>query len=368
MIEVEPPPAKPRAGRRGYALAALALVVVAVGAVVFARGIDPARVGVGAPDPNNLPVGPEAPRLAGDTGWINSPPLTEADLAGKVVVYDFWTYSCVNCVRTLPYLRAWYDRYAPDGLVIVGVHSPEFEFEKARANVEAATMRLGVTWPVVQDNRKAIWDRFANQWWPAKYVADRDGKLRYTHIGEGAYTETENVLRSLLGVDEAAPRAGSSPDPAETSPAGALITPETYLGGLRGQTGARAGERTYPEPGPLVPGEARLVGTWETDEESVYAMQPGAAIVLQYRAREVNLVLAPPRDGVVDVSVLLDGQPLPPAYRAGDVRVDEAGATTIRVDQPRMYRIVLGPGVEEHQLRLTAAARGMTAYAFTFGG
>src|SRR5262249_2202352 len=150
----------------------------------------------GQVDTNHLPVGRTAPALD-STGWINSSPLTTADLRGKVVLYDFWTYSCINCQRTFPYLRSWYDRYRSAGLVIVGIHSPEFDFEHVRSNVEAAVKRYDVTWPVALDNDMKIWDAFANQYWPADYLADRQGKIRYTHFGEGDYTNTENVIRSL---------------------------------------------------------------------------------------------------------------------------------------------------------------------------
>ena len=152
------------------------------------------------------PTSGPAPALEAK-GWINSPPLTPSALTGKVVLYDIWTYSCINCVRTFPYVRAWYDRYRADGLVVVGVHSPEFDFEKVHGNVEDAVKRLNVTWPVALDDDLTIWNAFDNQYWPADYVADRTGELRYSHFGEGDYTNTENVLRTLLGVAPSSPRA-----------------------------------------------------------------------------------------------------------------------------------------------------------------
>ena len=346
---------------------AAGLTVLAVAAVVVAAQTDPDRLGSTRVDPDRLPVGPDAPSLAGGTGWLNSPALARADLAGKVVIYDFWTYSCVNCVRTLPYLRAWHDRYRHDGLVIVGVHSPEFDFERSPANVEAATRRLGVAWPVVVDSDRAIWDRFSIAYWPTKYVADRDGRVRYRHIGEGRYEETEDVLRSLLGLDPASPRAVT---PGDETPAGETeeITAETYLGLQRGTTGARPGRATYPEPGPLVPGEARLVGDWEAGDQSVTAASPGAAIVLGYRAGEVNLVLTVPAGAApVDVVVERDGKPLPPEARTVDTVVDPGGATAVRVDHPGLYRLVGADGVAEHVLRLTVGDAGVAAFAFTFG-
>lgn len=355
--------------RLRYGIPALVLVAISVGAVLVAANTSPSRVGLGPTDPQKLPVGKPAGPLDGATGWVNSPPLAANDLAGKVVVYDFWTYSCVNCVRTLPHLRAWHDRYAADGLVLLGVHTPEFDFEHVRANVEAATRRLEVTWPVVLDNQRAIWDTFNNNYWPTKYVADREGNIRYKHIGEGGYQETEDVLRTLLGVDPASPKASSRPGD-DTDAAAAprdMITAETYLGTQRGVAGARRGTTTYPEPGSLEVSECRLAGRWLADEEKVTAAEAGAAIVLRYRAREVNLVLTPPITGPVDVQVELDGRPIEPAYRTGDTLVDERGATYVRVDAPRMYRLVLGPSVEERTLRLTARQPDVAAFAFTFG-
>ncbi|MFN2607450.1 MAG: redoxin domain-containing protein [Acidimicrobiales bacterium] len=362
MADADPPRRSPRT----YLVAAVALVAVAVGAVVYASRTDPRRL-AGAVDPGHLPVGAAAPGLAGATGWLNSPPLAPADLAGKVVVYDFWTYSCVNCVRTLPYVRAWYQRYQADGLVVVGVHSPEFDFEKVPANVAAAVTRLGVTWPVALDPDHAIWDRFANNYWPAKYVADRSGRLRYHHFGEGDYATGEDVLRSLLGVDPSSPRAAAPGATAPTDQADTSVTAETYLGLARGDDGVRPGRSTYDEPGPLAPGDARLAGDWTAAQDDVVAGGAGSAVVLAYRAKEVNLVLAPPPDGPVDVEVTLDGQPLPAADRTADTVVEADGTTVVHVDRSDMFRLVLGPAVEVHTLRLSARSPGVAAFAFTFG-
>ena len=368
MLDSRPTAAPPASRRRRYRILALALAAVAVAAVVFAATTDPNRLGPAPVDPQRLPDAGSAPGLEGGTHWLNSPPLTAADLAGKVVVYDFWTYSCVNCVRTLPHLRAWYDRYRGDGLVIVGVHSPEFDFEQARDNVADATRRLGVPWPVVLDNSLAIWDRFHNQYWPTKYVADREGQIRYRHIGEGRYSETEDVLRSLLRVDPASPRAGDQLATDPDTGASQDITRETYLGTRRGTTGVRTGRTTYPEPGSLATGEARVVGDWEADDQSVTARSAGAAIVLAYRAAEVNLVLTDrPLADPVEVVVELDGMPVPPQARAPDLVVDGSGATVVRVDHDGMYLLILDERVGEHTLRLTARSPGVSAFAFTFG-
>jgi hypothetical protein len=227
-----------------------------------------------------------------------------------------------------------------------------------------------VTWPVALDNAKTIWDTFRNAYWPTKYVADREGHIRYKHIGEGGYEETEDVIRTLLGGDPASPRA-PSPSGGEDNDAAAAtsekLTPETYLGTERGTAGARPGLITYPEPGSLATGECRLIGRWGAEEQKVTAAEAGAAIVLAYRAREVNLVMTPPRGGAVDVQVELDGRPLPPAFRTADTIVDDNGATVVHVDHDGLYRLVLGPDVEEHTVRLTARHPEVAAFAFTFG-
>ncbi len=196
---------QPRPGsRRKYVVWLVVLLGLAVVAVAVAARSDPSTVATPV-DVHSLPVGPTAPSLSAAKGWINSPPLTPTDLRGKVVLYDFWTYSCVNCVRAIPHVRSWYDSYAKDGLVVVGIHSPEFDFEKNHANVQGAVKRLGVDYPVALDDDMTIWNEFANQYWPADYIADRRGHVRASSVGEGEYTATENVLRILLGVAPSAP-------------------------------------------------------------------------------------------------------------------------------------------------------------------
>jgi len=355
-----------RSGRLMYGVLALLLVVAAVAGVVVASGSDPSSVS-GSVDTEHLPVGPPPPSMSLAKGWINSEPLTTADLRDKVVVYDIWTYSCVNCVRTLPYLEAWYDRYAADGLVIIGVHSPEFEFEKDHDNVADATQRLGVDYPVALDDDMDIWNAFGNQYWPAKYIADRKGRVRYLHFGEGGYEESEAVIRTLLGVKADEPFAtvdDANPDRPELD---RPVTAETYLGVLRGSTGAPLGASTSPEPGDLALGDARLVGAWTSGNEEVESDEAGAAIVMRYQAGEVNLVMAAPDGAPIDVTVELDGLPLAPAFRTPQTMVDESGATFVRVTASDLYRLVLAPEIGDHTLRLTARAPGLQAFAFTFG-
>lgn len=352
--------------RRLYLWAAAALVVLSLAAIWIAAQADPSET-IAAVDVKNLPVGPPAPELHA-TGWLNSPPLTGKELAGKVVVYDFWTYSCVNCVRTLPYLRSWHERYREDGLVIVGVHSPEFDFEKDHGNVQRATARLKVTWPVALDDGMAIWDDFNNRYWPTKWVTDREGRIRYVHPGEGNYDETESVIRTLLGVSPSSARAD---DPKQPRPAAdevtRNITQETYLGTERGSA-AEDGQHAYT-PGELRLHQPGLAGTWQGEPQRVRSVSPEASLSLRYLAAEINLVMAngAPGGAPIDVTVELDGKPLPEAYRTADTKVDGSGATYVRVEAADMYRLALGSRVEEHTLRLTPRAPGLEAFAFTFG-
>jgi thiol-disulfide isomerase/thioredoxin len=361
-------PAEPRpaGSRRVYLWAAVGLVILSVVAIWIASQADPSDT-VAAVDVKNLPVGRPAPEVR-PKGWLNSPPLTAADLSGKVVVYDFWTYSCVNCVRTLPYLRAWYDRYRNDGLVIIGVHSPEFDFEKDHGNVEQAVGRLKVTWPGALDDGLVVWDAFANRYWPAKWITDRQGRIRYFHAGEGNYSETENVIRSLLGVDGSSPRAHDPKEPqAAPDEVAQNITQETYLGTERGST-AEEGRHTY-QPGEPRLHQPGLTGTWQGEPQLIRSVSPDASLSLRYLAREVNLVMAtgPPGGAAVDVTVELDGKPIPESFRTADTRVDDHGATFVHVQASDLYRLALGPRVEEHTLRLTPRAPGLEAFAFTFG-
>ncbi len=349
--------------RFGYRSALAGLVVLSGLAVLVAVQAEPSEIGEPV-DVSDLDVLAESvPGPAEAAGWINSEPLTAESLEGSVVVYDFWTYSCVNCVRTLPYLRSWYDRYAGDGLEIVGVHSPEFEFERDEDNVARAVEDLGITWPVALDPDMAIWNAFANRYWPAKYVVDRDGALRYFHFGEGGYDETEDVIRELLGVDPDAPRADDGGDDSDAAPPAAEQTPELYLGNLRGTTVSPEGLRD-PDGDGTVDGEAdftvpdqvpadtfALEGRWAIDGESATAREPGAAIVLRYRGTEVNLVLA---SGGAEATTVT-------------VTVDDGEPRQVEVAEPDLVNLLTGGPEGEHTMRIEAAGPGLAAYAFTFG-
>ncbi len=228
--------------------------------------------------------------------------------------------------------------------------------------------RLGVTWPVALDDDHTIWDAFANKYWPADYVADRTGHLRYSHFGEGDYTNTENVLRALLGVASSSPRADQVK--AETA-SGKPVNPETYLGAGSAQRpseiGAETGVHEYPTGAKPTAPQVALEGSWNGFEEQVTATKPGSAIAVGVHAQSVNLVLASATAKPVDAIVTLDGRPVPANERGASIHVDAAGRTVVTVTAPDMYRLVLAPGVENHVLRVVAAQPGLEAYSFTFG-
>jgi thiol-disulfide isomerase/thioredoxin len=343
------------------------VVAVAVGAVIFAANSTPPSSPV---DVSHLAdLGP-APALDAK-GWINSPPLTAKNLSGKVVLYDFWTYSCINCQRTIPYLRSWFDRYGSDGLVIVGVHSPEFDFEKVHKNVEAAAKRLGVTWPIALDDDMTIWNAFQNNSWPADYFADRHGHIRYTHIGEGDYKNAEDVIRQLLGVPATASRASKviHGDAASNG----TINPETYLGTLRNSEQSwrtiRSGTHDYSASGTgaLAFPDAALVGRWTANAEYIKSEATAATILLRLHAKEVNLVMATATGKPIDAVVELDGRPIPAADRGASVHEDSNGRTVVTIQASDMYRIVRSAAVGDHVLSVAAPGRGLEAYAFTVG-
>ncbi len=291
-----------------------------------------------------LPDFGPAPDFTGISHWVNSRPMTLRQLRGKVVLVDFWTYSCINCLRTLPHLKAWYASYARDGLVIVGVHTPEFAFEHSLSNVREATQRFGVRYPVALDNRYATWNAYANQYWPAEYLIDKRGHVRRAHFGEGEYAHTERLIRTLLGV-----KAGGMTHVRDTTPK-ELMTPETYLGAARIRNYAgppiQAGsETTYHFPATLGQNELAYAGQWTIDEERAVPHE-GARLRLHFFARKVFLVLG----GHGSVRVLVNGRSL----------------RTVRVTSDRLYTLVDWPREREAILELRFTP-GISAYAFTFG-
>jgi thiol-disulfide isomerase/thioredoxin len=288
--------------------------------------------------------------------WLNSEPLTAEELRGRVVLVDIWTYSCVNWLRTLPYVSAWAERYRDRGLVVVGVHCPEFGFEHDLDNVRHATRQLGVNYPVVIDNDFAIWQSLANRAWPAVYLVDRDGRVRYRHFGEGNYEETERAIQQLLGIDEEPVRveAGGLAEAADWERLG---TGETYVG-----DGRRSGR--VDSPAQLALNHWALSGAWTVEEESAVLSAPGGSVAFRFQARDLNLVLTPPTSGApVRFTVLLDGQP--PGDDHG-IDINELGEGT--VDEPRMYQLVRQRrGTAERTFEITFLDPGGRAYVFTFG-
>ncbi|MGK2936505.1 MAG: cytochrome c biogenesis protein DipZ [Solirubrobacteraceae bacterium] len=323
---------------------------------------NPARAQRGA----ELPVLGTAPGFEGGTRWFNSPPLTPASLRGRVVLVDVWTYSCINCLRTVPYLRAWHDRYAKAGLTIVGVHAPEFAFERSAGNVEDAIRRERIGWPVVQDNELAIWNAWGNQYWPTQYLVDARGRVRTVAIGEGDYAERERNIRALLaeaGRDRVP--AGDPVRPRAERPGGHLITPESYLGAARAMSfdgdGIVRGPHDYPAlPSASLPtSHLRFAGRWTVNQERALA-GTGAALQVGFRARKVFLVLSSPARPR-RVRVELDGAPLPDRLAGDDVR---DGWLTVGAD--RLYRLVELPATGDGTLTLHPEP-GVRGYAFTFG-
>lgn len=310
-----------------------------------------------------------APALEGGE-WIQHGPVDLRALRGQsAALIDFWDYTCVNCIRTLPYVAQWHRRYAPCGLAVIGVHAPEFGFARERANVRAAIERFGLDYPIVLDNDYAIWRAYSNRCWPAKYLVDAQGRLRYYHFGEGQYQETETEIQRLLR--EINPSLDLPPLMAPVRDAdrpGAVcyrVTPELYLGYRRGQFGNPAGvahdrAEEYRDVGPHAEGAAYLGGKWTVGGESSRAEEPGATLALRYTSKDVNLVMAP-ADAVARAEVILGEGQRPGA----DLRV-EGGRMVVTVDSPRMYALVENESVVAGALRLKALDAGLAAFAFTF--
>jgi thiol-disulfide isomerase/thioredoxin len=318
-------------------------------------------------DDARLPVLGVAPEFTGNRAWFNTPgerPLTLEGLRGTVVLIDFWTYTCINCIRTLPYLKAWDERYRDRGLVTVGVHTPEFPFERDEQNVRDAIAQNGLRYAVAQDNEYGTWNAYGNRYWPAKYLIDARGRVRYVHFGEGDYAETESAVRALLA------EAGEQPGRrvrARAERASVLVTtPESYLGALRADRFVngtiRPGLQTYPASsvGRVPPNGLAYEGRWRIGLDSATSVR-GARLHLDFGARRVFLVLGSRGRRSRTVRVLLDGRPVPARLAGDDVRF---GRAVIR--EERLYRLVDLPRAGRHALTLDLAP-GVSGYAFTFG-
>lgn len=335
---------------------------------------------VGAPPQDWMAPGAVAegalPSLAGATQWLNSPPLRAEDLRGKVLLIDFWTYSCVNCLRTLPHVTSWYERYKDHGLVVIGIHAPEFAFERDAANVQAAIGQLGITYPVALDNRYALWKAFNNRYWPAHYFIDASGRIRGHQFGEGDYARTEQTIRELLmeagqvglpaAVEVGTPRdTGAAPSERQGHQ-----SPETYLGfgrGARFQSAEgliRDEVHGYRLPDALDTDHWALDGAWQVGAERAVLARDGGRIVYAYRGREVNLVLGPGSGTQrVRFRVTIDGH-APGVIHGTDVDAQGAGV----VNEHRLYQLIRGGDAgANHTISVEFTDPGVAAYAFTFG-
>jgi cytochrome c biogenesis protein CcdA/thiol-disulfide isomerase/thioredoxin len=325
----------------------------------------------GGPAANTQPTAD----LSGASAWINSQPLTLAPLRGKVVLVDFWTYSCINCLRTLPYIKAWNEKYKDSGLVIIGVHTPEFPFEKDESNVRKAVRDLGITYPVAMDNDYRIWRNFNNEYWPAHYFIDATGKIRYHHFGEGGYEESENWIRSLLEEANHKPLPGS---PTQIAASGAeaaadssdVHSPETYIGYHRAENFLSPGgfnqnePQVYEAPADLKLNEWAFAGKWEDERQIATSLAPSSAIVYRFHARDLHLVLGPSKAGKpIRFRVTIDGK-APGADHGMDADADGYGTVT----EDRLYQLIRQHGaVQDRTFRIEFLVPGVQAYSFTFG-
>ncbi len=322
-----------------------------------------------------LPVEGELPSFGGATGWLNSPPLTASGLRGKVVLAGFWTYTCINWLRQLPYLRAWAGKYSGQGLVVVGVHTPEFAFEHNADNVGRAVRDMRIDYPVAIDNDYAVWSAFGNHYWPALYFADAQGRIRHHHFGEGEYQQSEMVIQQLLAE---AGSAGAGHELVSVDARGVeaaadwatLRSPENYTGYERTENfaspgGAVPGQRhAYTAPAQLRLNHWALSGDWTMAEQAATASEAGGQIAYRFHARDLHLVMGPAVEGTpVRFRLLIDGQP-PGAAHGADV--DGQGHGTVA--EQRLHQLIRQPGpVTDRTFEITFPDPGVQAYAFTFG-
>ena len=328
-----------------------------------------------APASKALPVEGSLPSLAGAVEWLNSPPLTPEQLKGKVVLVDFWTYSCINCLRSIPYVRAWAEKYKDQGLVVIGVHAPEFAFEKNIDNVKQAVAKLGIDYPVAIDNDYAIWRAFNNEYWPADYFIDAKGQIRHHFFGEGDYAESEKVIQQLLA------EAGKGNMPTDivsvnatgaeaASDAADVKSPETYIGFARSENFASPGGAIGDKPHDYATGDLKqlndwgLSGDWTVGGQSATLNKTDGAIAFRFHARDLHLVLGPSADGKpVRFRVTIDGA-APGESHGADVNADGEGVVT----DHRLYQLVRQSGpITDRTFTIQFLDPDVQAYAFTFG-
>jgi thiol-disulfide isomerase/thioredoxin len=313
--------------------------------------------------------------LSGATGWINSPPLTAKQLKGKVVLVDFWDYSCINCIRAIPYVRAWADKYKDSGLVVIGVHTPEFDIEMLQPNVQRAVQKFGITYPVAVDSNHAIWDAFHNQYWPAHYFIDAKAKVRFEHFGEGNYDQSEHWIQQLLQERAGTPMpAGDVSVHAQGVEAAAdtndVRSPETYIGYARADHFKSPGgiesdaEKDYTAPAQPRLNEWGLAGEWVDHQQVAILKSACGKIVFHFHARDLHLVLGPTADGKpVHFRVTVDGQP-PGDNHGVDTDAEGNGVVT----DHRLYQLVRQKGaVTDHIFAIEFEDPGLQAFSFTFG-
>ncbi|MDH3618516.1 MAG: redoxin domain-containing protein [Nitrosopumilus sp.] len=314
-----------------------------------------------------------APDLVGIAHYLNTTPEQLAsEMEGKVVLYDIWTYSCINCIRTLPYITAWNDKYSDEGLLIIGIHSPEFEFEKDKDNVELAMAKHGIEYPVVMDNDWETWKAFENRYWPRKYIADHEGYIRYDHIGEGAYQETEKIIQQLLaerslslGVQMASAESLVDIEEFEHT---IFRTPELYFGYElaqgRNQLGSAEGFNqnkitSYSEPDTIDLHKFYLVGDWTNFNDGMRLESDVGSIKVLYHAKEVNIVTA----NSAELEIFLDGSPLNQKYSGKDIESENI----LKVSEPDLYNIITSEKSATHELEIKVNQKGFEIYSFTFG-
>jgi len=366
LVERIKPPPKTSALTGGATIAMAGSDAMAGGPAMTAK---PADAG------SALPVEGQLPSLAGAVEWLNSLPLTAEGLRGKVVLVDFWTYSCINCLRSIPYVRAWAQKYKDQGLVVIGVHAPEFAFEKSVANVKKAIDELGVDYPVAVDNEYAIWRAFNNEYWPAHYFIDAQGRIRHHHFGEGEYDESEKVIQQLLAE---AGKTGAAPMLVSVDAKGAqaaadienVKSPETYVGYERAENFASPGglvqdkSRAYAGVPSLKLNQWALSGEWTVSAENATLNKADGSIAYRFHARDLHLVLGPAAGGKpVRFRVSIDGKS-PGANHGVDVDADGNGTVT----EERLYQLVRqGKADDDRQFEIRFLDPGVRAFAFTFG-
>lgn len=352
-----------------------AILTSAIAAPIETLAEEKSAVQQTTPAPVRLPIEGELPSLGGATGWLNSPPLTAAGLRGKVVLIDIWTYTCINWLRTLPHVRAWAEKYKNQGLVVIGVHSPEFAFEKDVDNVRRAAKDMRVDYPIAIDSDYAIWRALNNNYWPALYFVDAQGRIRHHHFGEGEYEQSERIIQQLLseagmggfGRELVAVDARGAEIAADWA---SLKSPENYVGYGRTENFASPGgavsdkRRVYAVPARLKLNQWALAGDWTVQKQLTVLNKPNGRIAYRFHARDLHLVMGPAaRGAAVRFRVLIDGQP-PGAAHGADV--DEQGNGT--VTEQRLYQLIRQPKpIADRQFEIEFLDPGVEAFAFTFG-